>query len=81
MSTEDGRPWVTVELDGLVAHFPLSDGGVFTVPLTPDGAYALIGELVERVDALKKSPELQKKLASKAVDIAIDWWTKRKSRR
>lgn len=72
MTVEDGMPWFTVELQGVVLHVPLEPGKVFTLPMTPDGAYALIGELAQKLDLLK-TPAVQKKIASKALDLVIDW--------
>lgn len=72
----EGLPWFTVELDGVVLHVPLEEGKVFTLPMTPDGAYALIGELAQKLDLLK-TPAVQKKLASKALDLLFDWMAKR----
>lgn len=76
MTAANGAPWFTVELDGVVLHVPLGDGKVFTLPMTPDGAYALIGELSEKLDLLK-TPAVQKKIAAKALDLLFDWIEKR----
>lgn len=76
MTAENGAPWFTVELQGVVLHVPTGEGKVFTLPMTPDGAYALIGELSEKLDLLK-SPDVQKKIAEKAAGFLIDWFAKR----
>lgn len=72
----NGAPWVTVELGGAVLHVPLSEGKTFTMPLTPDGAYALLGTLAEYVGTLK-TPEVQRQLGIKALDLAINWFAGR----
>jgi len=76
--TRPAPPWFSVELDGVVLHVPLRDGSVFTVPMTPEGFFALIGEAVERLDAFKASPDLQKRVLGKALELGIDWLAKRK---
>lgn len=72
-----GAPWVTLELEGLVLHVPLSDGSIFALPLTPDGAYALLGELAERLQQLKTDTAFQKKVAGFIAEKAIGWLAKR----
>jgi hypothetical protein len=70
-------PWFTVELDGVILHVPLGEGRVFTLPMSADGAYALLGELAEQLARLKGDRELQRKLGAKAVDLVIDWAAKK----
>ena len=70
-------PWVTVEIDGVVLHVELEEGKVFTLPLNADGAYALLGELAQRLAELKGNTELQKRIANKAAGWLIDRWAKR----
>lgn len=65
-------PWVTVELDGVVLHVEMREGEVFTLPLNADGAYALIGELAEKLTQLKGNTELQKQVVTKAAGWLID---------
>ena len=72
-------PWFTVELDGVVLHVPLEEGKVFTLPMTTEGAYALIGELAEKLELLKL-PDVQKKIGVKAVELLVDWLGRRKSK-
>lgn len=66
------QPWFTLELDGVVLNVPIGEGKVFTLPMTSDGLYALIGEAVERWTQLKGNTDLQKKLATKAAGWLID---------
>ena len=66
------QPWFTLELDGVLLHVPMGEGKVFTLPMSSDGLYALIGEAVERWSALKGNAELQKAIASKAANWLID---------
>jgi hypothetical protein len=80
MSLDDGAPWFTVELEGVVLHVPIGEGKVFTLPMTPDGLHALIGEAVEKASLLKL-PDVQKKIANKVVDMAVDWLARRAGRK
>lgn len=80
MSLDDGAPWFTVELEGVLLHVPIGEGKVFCLPMTPDGLHALIGEAVEKASLLKL-PDVQKKIATKAIDLAIDWFNNRKPKK
>jgi hypothetical protein len=71
-SNTPSQPWFTLELDGVLLHVPMGDGKVFTLPMTSEGLYALIGEAVERWTALKGNSDLQKTIASKAASWLID---------
>lgn len=66
------RPWFTLELEGVLLHVPLGDGKVFTLPMTPDGLHALIGEAIEQWEKLKGNTELKKQIATKAASWLID---------
>lgn len=79
MSVDDGAPWFTVEIDGVVLHVPIGEGKTFLLPMTPDGLHALIGEAVEKASLLKL-PDVQKKIANKAVDLVVDWLANRKKK-
>ena len=71
------QPWISVELGGAVLHVPMKEGQVFTLPLTTEGMYALIGQAAEYVGTLK-NPDVQKTLGVKAVGFLIDWFAGRK---
>lgn len=77
MSLDDGAPWFTVEIDGVVLHVPMGEGKTFLLPMTPDGLHALIGEAVEKASLLKL-PEVQKKIGGKLLELGIDWLAKRR---
>ncbi len=76
-----GAPWFTVELDGVMLHVPMEDGKTFTLPMTTEGAYALLGELAAKLELLKL-PDVQKKIGEKAVGLLVDWvFEKKKGKR
>lgn len=70
--SEPTQPWFTVELDGVVLNVPMGEGKIFTLPMTSDGLYALIGDGVERWTHLKGNTELQKKMVQKVGGWLID---------
>jgi len=73
------NPMVTVDAAGVWLHLPDPDGpGTRAVLLSQDSAHALIGELAGKLELLKTSTEMQKKLASKIAELAIDWIARRR---
>jgi len=79
MTQKQSRPWVTVDAAGMWLHIPAADGlGTRAVLLSPDSVYTLIGELAEKAELLK-TPDVQKRLATKVVSIGIDWLARRRA--
>lgn len=70
------NPYVTFDGSGLWVHVPQADGGTKAVNVSADSGHVLIAELVEKAELLKDA-DVQKKLASKGVNLLIDWARKR----
>jgi hypothetical protein len=79
MTQKQAHPWVTVDGAGAWVHIPEVDGsGTRAVLLSPDSVHVLIGELAEKAELLK-TPDVQKKIASKLVSFGIDWLARRRA--
>lgn len=80
MTQKAQNPWVTVDSAGLWLHVPEVDGsGSRAVLLSPDSVHVLIGELAEKAELLK-TPDVQKKIASKLVSFGVDWLASRRKK-
>lgn len=75
------NPYVTVDAAGVWVHVPQADGdGTKAFNVSPDSVHVLIAELTEKAELLK-TPETQKKLASKLLDLGIEWLHGRRSKK
>lgn len=73
------HPWVTVDGAGLWIHVPSTDGtGTRAVLVNTDSVHVLIGELAEKSELLK-TPDVQKKIATRLVSFGIDWIARRRA--